>query len=127
VAHAGWRGLAAGVLENTVAALRAKRPDAQWLAHLGPAIGPAKFEVGPDVFEAFTSRDTEAHAAFIDKGAGKYWCDLYALARQRLALAGVTRVTGGELCTATDSARFYSFRRDKRIIDHLRSVIWIAN
>jgi polyphenol oxidase len=126
VAHAGWRGLAAGVLENTAAALRAKRPHTQWLAHLGPAIGSQAFEVGSDVFEAFISRNAAAQQAFTDKGGGKYWCDLYALAKQRLHAAGITQISGGGLCTVTDSARFYSFRRDRRIIDHLRSVIWIS-
>ncbi|MFM2398757.1 MAG: peptidoglycan editing factor PgeF [Pseudomonadota bacterium] len=126
VAHAGWRGLAAGVLENTAAALRAKRPHALWLAHLGPAIGPHAFEVGGDVFEAFVSQDAAAQQAFTDKGGGKYWCNLYLLAQQRLRAAGITQISGGALCTVTDSARFYSFRRDRRIIDHLRSVIWIS-
>jgi polyphenol oxidase len=125
VAHAGWRGLAAGVLENTVAALRSKRPGAQWLAHMGPAIGPQAFEVGGDVFEAFVSSDAAAQHAFAKKGGGKYWCDIYLLARQRLGAAGIARISGGNLCTVTDSERFYSFRRDKRIIDHMRSVIWI--
>jgi YfiH family protein len=125
VAHAGWRGLAAGVLENTVAVLRSKRPGAQWLAHMGPAIGPQAFEVGGDVFEAFVSSDAAAQHAFATKGGGKYWCDIYLLARQRLSAAGIARISGGNLCTVTDSERFYSFRRDKRIIDHMRSVIWI--
>ncbi|MGL4575076.1 MAG: peptidoglycan editing factor PgeF, partial [Burkholderiaceae bacterium] len=116
VAHAGWRGLAAGVLENTAAALRAKRPHTQWLVHLGPAIGPQAFEGGGDVFEAFVSRDAAAQQAFTDKGAGKYWCDIYLLAKQRLRAAGITQISGGGLCTVTDSARFYSFRRDRRII-----------
>jgi YfiH family protein len=125
VAHAGWRGLAAGVLENTVNALRAKSPRASWIAHLGPAIGPQAFEVGQDVFDAFVSRQARAADAFTAKGQGKYWGDLYALARQRLTSVGVEQISGGADCTVQDTQRFYSFRRDGRIIDHLRSVIWL--
>jgi polyphenol oxidase len=124
IAHAGWRGLAAGVLENTARALQAKQPAVPVIAHLGPAISAAAFEVGEDVYDAFVSRDSRAAVAFVPKGAGKYWGDLYALARLRLAGAGVTQVSGGQYCTVGDSTRFYSFRRDGRILDHLRSVIW---
>jgi polyphenol oxidase len=124
VAHAGWRGLAAGVLENTAHALQRKAAHTQLIAHLGPAISARAFEVGQDVFDAFVSRDPAAVHAFTPKGQGKYWGDLYQLARQRLANVGVTQVSGGTDCTVSDAQRFYSFRRDGRIIDHLRSVIW---
>jgi hypothetical protein len=114
-AHAGWRGLSAGVLENTVATLLC--PPDQLIAYLGPAIGPEAFEVGQDVLDAFLAADARASAAFRPKAPGphgepKWLADLYALARQRLARAGVAAVYGGGLCTYQDSARFFSHRRD---------------
>jgi YfiH family protein len=111
-AHAGWRGLAAGVLENTVAALQA--PAARVLAWLGPAAGPQAYEVGEEVFDAFVSRDAQAAAAFVATRPGHWRVDLYALARQRLRDAGVGRVYGGGLCTISDPQRFFSHRRDQR-------------
>lgn len=116
-AHAGWRGLVAGVLEATVAAMEAAPGDL--LAWLGPAIGPDAFEVGAEVREAFceaarpgTVRQ-RVGACFRPSGRpGHYLADLYALARLRLAAAGVTAVYGGGLCTYSDAARFYSYRRD---------------
>jgi polyphenol oxidase len=124
VAHAGWRGLAAGVLENTAYALRIKRPGIALMAHIGPAISTQAFEVGQDVFDAFVQRDAQAARAFTAKGAGKYWGDLYALARQRLAQAGVGQISGGVHCTVGQPGVFYSFRGQGKIEDHLRSVIW---
>jgi YfiH family protein len=110
VAHAGWRGLARGVLENTIE--RLARPTGELLAYLGPGIGPAAFEVGPDVREAFLAADSGAEAAFAPRSPGKWMADLFLLARQRLARCGVTHVYGGGWCTYTDRDRFYSYRRD---------------
>lgn len=112
VAHAGWRGLAAGVLENAVSSL-ADEPQ-RVLAWLGPAIGPGAYEVGPEVREAFVRVHREAQDAFEPRGEGKFMADLYALARMRLAKAGVKRVSGGGFCTRTEDARFFSYRREPR-------------
>lgn len=127
VAHAGWRGLASGVAEATVAALRARLgDDAALRAWLGPAIGPTAFEVGDDVLEAFVADDPSSSSAFVPGPApGKWWADLFALARMRLARAGITDVTGGGLCTVTDPTRFYSHRRDRRS-GRFASLLWIA-
>lgn len=124
--HAGWRGLAAGVIEASVDAMRARLgEDAELAAWLGPAIGPASFEVGRDVMDAFCDHDAQASSAFLPGPAeGKYWADLYALARLRLATRGVTRVGGGDLCTVRDPVRFYSHRRDQRT-GRMASVIWL--
>ena len=110
VAHAGWRGLAAGVLEATVAALG--RDPRDLLAWLGPAIGPAAFEVGAEVREAFLLRAAGSSSCFVANDRGRYQADLYGLARRVLADTGVADVHGGGWCTATDRARFFSFRRD---------------
>ena len=110
--HAGWRGLAAGVLEHTVAAMRT--PPDRLLAWLGPAAGPLAYEIGAEVLEAFVSRDPRAQSAFVATRPGHWRVDLNALARQRLADAGVRKVSGGGLCTISDPARFYSHRRDQR-------------
>lgn len=122
-AHAGWRGLAAGVLENAVAAMRT--PASELLAWLGPAAGPQAYEIGEEVRTAFVDRDAQAAAAFVPTRAGHWHVDLYALARQRLAAAGVTRVFGGGLCTISDPRRFYSHRRDGRS-GRMASLIWIS-
>lgn len=111
-AHAGWRGLAAGVLESTVAALRT--PAERVMAWLGPAAGPQAYEIGEEVFEAFVSRDARAQTAFVATRPGHWRVDLYALARQRLRDAGVHRIHGGGLCTISDPQRFFSHRRDQR-------------
>jgi YfiH family protein len=121
-AHAGWRGLLGGVLENTVNEMQAKTglSDAgQYLAWLGPAIGPRAFEVGEEVRAAFHEH-AQKHAlpspseAFIavDNKPGKYWADLYQLARQRLLSKGLTHIYGGEFCTVRDQTDFFSHRRD---------------
>ena len=123
VAHAGWRGLSAGVLENTVAALRAQPTEV--MAWLGPAIGPEAFEVGLEVRAAFLSVDAAAEVAFRPHRPGKYLADLYALARQRLARAGVTRVFGGAFCTWTETGRFFSYRREKQS-GRMGTFLWIA-
>lgn len=110
-AHAGWRGLAGGVLEATIAALPV--PAGRLLAWLGPAIGPEAFEVGGEVRAAFLLSDAGADAAFRPAATtGKYFADLFLLARRRLAAAGVERVYGGGISTHADPQRFYSFRRD---------------
>jgi len=130
-AHAGWRGLAAGVLENTVAALRARStPETELVAWLGPAIGPARFEVGGEVRDAFLARDAGCGGAFTAGAGGRWMCDLYSLARRRLAAAGVRQVSGGGLCTYADEARFYSHRRDvqHRGLDatgRMASFVWL--
>ncbi|HSW12410.1 MAG TPA: peptidoglycan editing factor PgeF [Solimonas sp.] len=122
-AHAGWRGLAGGVLEATIAALPV--PPARLLAWLGPAIGPSAFEVGPEVRQAFVDLDPGAVGCFQPAAPGKFLADLYALARRRLARAGVDRVYGGGLCTHGDAQRFYSFRRDARC-GRMASLVWLA-
>ncbi|WP_420475112.1 peptidoglycan editing factor PgeF [Noviherbaspirillum sp. ST9] len=124
-AHAGWRGLAGGVLENTVSAMRDARAS-DILAWLGPAIGPQSFEVGQDVFDAFTAKDGTMAAAFepIAGSTGKYLADIYALARRTLVRAGVTQVSGGGMCTVTEKRRFYSYRRDK-VTGRMASLIWL--
>jgi len=109
-AHAGWRGLAAGVVENTVAALRA--PASEVLVWLGPAISVAAFEVGDEVRDAFTAHDEAAASHFTRNGRNRWQADLYGLARQRLADAGVSDISGGGMCTYLDRERFYSYRRD---------------
>ena len=111
-AHAGWRGLCAGVLEATVGAMHT--PAQQLIAWLGPAAGPQAYEIGEDVFAAFVQRDPAAAAAFVATRPGHWMVDLYALARQRLQAVGVTAVFGGDQCTISDSARFFSHRRDQR-------------
>jgi len=122
-AHAGWRGLSAGVLERTVAALEA--PPDKLLAWLGPAIGPTAFEVGVDVFDTFTATDPQAADAFRPLRAGKWLADLYALARRRLARAGMHAVYGGGLCTVSDPVRFFSYRRD-RVTGRQAAFIWLG-
>ena len=120
-AHAGWRGLAAGVLENTVVAMGA--PASRITAWLGPAAGPQAYEIGEEVFEAFVTSDASAASAFIATRPGHWRVDLYRLARQRLAAIGLTRIHGGDLCTISDPQRFYSHRRDART-GRMASVIW---
>ena len=121
--HAGWRGMAAGVLENTVRALPV--PPQSLMAWLGPAIGPAAFEVGAEVREAFVTSDVGAATAFRAGEGGKYFADLFVLARRRLAAAGLTRVYGGGVCTVSDPVRFFSHRRD-RISGRMAALIWLA-
>ncbi|MBP8305966.1 MAG: peptidoglycan editing factor PgeF [Burkholderiaceae bacterium] len=127
-AHAGWRGLAGGVIEAMVTAARGlAAPAAQWLAWLGPAIGPQSFEVGDEVREAFVARSPRAAAAFeAGRAAGKWQADLFLLARQRLADLGIESVYGGERCTAGNPERSYSYRRD-RITGRLASLVWIES
>ena len=122
VAHAGWRGLAAGVIEAAVAKLGVAPPSV--LAWLGPAIGPGSYEVGDEVRAAFLARDARAAEAFEEARPGHWFCDLYALAQQRLAGAGVRRVFGGGFDTFADP-RFYSYRRDRET-GRFASLIWLS-
>ena len=123
-AHAGWRGLAGGVLEATLDKLAV--PAAEVLVWLGPAIGPQAFEVGPEVREAFLAEHAEAAAAFVPSvNAGRYMADIYQLARIRLAARGVTAVYGGGLCTFSDTERFYSYRRNPRT-GRQASLVWLG-
>ena len=108
--HAGWRGLAAGVVEAAVDALSA--PPAEIVAWFGPAISQPAYEVGDEVRDAFIASDATAAAAFVANERGRWQADLYALARQRLANKGITAVYGGDLCTYQDETRFFSYRRD---------------
>jgi YfiH family protein len=123
--HAGWRGLCAGVIERTVQAMNA--PPQTLMAWLGPAIGPSAFEVGEEVRAAFMAEQPRAEDAFMPiPGAGnKYLADIYLLARQRLEALGISRIYGGGLCTYTDPARFYSFRRDGAT-GRMGTFIWLA-
>lgn len=121
VAHAGWRGLAGGVIENTVE--RMGISPRMLMAYLGPGIGPSAFEVGADVRDAFLSVDLRAEAAFTFHAAGKWHADLFLLARQRLERCGVGSVHGGNLCTHSDPDRFYSYRRD-RVTGRMAALIW---
>lgn len=123
-AHAGWRGLAAGVLENTVRAM-GSAPD-ELLAYFGPAIGPSAFEVGADVRDAFLARSADAASAFVAHKPGKWLADLFALARQRLRASGVTHIYGGGLCTYSDPRRFFSHRRDK-VTGRMAALIWLTD
>lgn len=123
VAHAGWRGLAAGVIERTVEALGA--PPEQLQAWLGPAISASHFEVGFEVRTAFVSRHEEAAACFSANARGRWQCNLAALARQRLEALGVHSIHNSALCTASDAQRFFSYRRDGHT-GRLAALLWIA-
>lgn len=109
-AHAGWRGLAAGIVENTISKL-AVRP-ADLLVWLGPAISQASFEVGDEVKALFMEADPDASSCFAPNSRGRWQADLYGLARQRLRAAGVSQIYGGGFCTYLDKQRFHSYRRD---------------
>jgi polyphenol oxidase len=121
-AHAGWRGLAAGVLEATIAAMDIA-PE-RLLAWMGPAAGPFAYEVGEEVRDAFMAHDASSSAAFAASRPGHWWCDLWRLARRRLSAAGVGRISGGGHCTITEAERFYSHRRDRRT-GRMASLVWI--
>lgn len=122
-AHAGWRGLHAGVLEATVKAMQV--PTRDIMAWLGPAIGPEAFEVGDDVYSAFTTSDPRAQSAFHPgKQTGKWLADIYELARQRLIGCGVVQIYGGNRCTHTETDSFFSYRRDGRT-GRMASLIWM--
>ncbi|MCA1930501.1 peptidoglycan editing factor PgeF [Rheinheimera sp.] len=122
-AHAGWRGLVDGVLEQTLAQFAEPH---QVMAWLGPAIGPKAFEVGDEVRQAFIAKDARAGAAFvaIPNKSGKWLADLYQLACLRLTAAGLTQIFGGGFCTFTEESRFYSYRRDGQT-GRMASCIWL--
>jgi hypothetical protein len=131
-AHAGWRGLAAGVIECTVRSMGVA--PASLIAYLGPAIGPAAFEVGDEVRQTFVAADPAAQQAFTRHSAlstqhsplstQKWLADIYLLARQRLQSLGVDRIHGGGYCTHNDPQRFYSYRRDGAT-GRMASLIWL--
>jgi len=122
-AHAGWRGLAAGVLEATVERLAA--PAGSLMAWLGPAIGPAHFEVGDEVRAAFTQQDPGAAEAFAPNAHGRWQCDLVQLAHRRLRALGVRQIYGGSWCTFADPARFFSYRREGRC-GRMGAFVWLT-
>jgi YfiH family protein len=122
--HAGWRGLANGVIENTIRAM--KTDPAQLLVWFGPAIGPQKFEVGTDVYQAFTQNNAALDTCFIPCAPEKWLANLYELAAARLNQIGVNKIFGGEYCTHTQSDLFFSYRRDQGKTGRMASVIWIA-
>lgn len=121
-AHAGWRGLEAGVLEQTVQKLGCAAHDI--IAWLGPAIGAQAFEVGAEVRAAFMQHDPAAAVAFQPSATGKWLADIYLLARQRLNAVGVQAIFGGEYCTYSDAQRFFSYRRDGQT-GRMASLIWL--
>lgn len=121
--HAGWRGLANGVIENTIKRLNVSPEKIH--AWLGPAIGPNHFEVGQDVKDTFVASDSEHASCFIPRNTpGKYLCDIYELARQQMQRLGVEHISGGEFCTVTDQERFFSYRRDGQT-GRMASLIWL--
>jgi len=122
-AHAGWRGLAGGVIEATIAAMGAD--PAALMAWLGPAIGPTAFEVGGEVRDTFLAHDENAASAFVAHGDGKWLADLYRLARLRLTRSGIDQISGGEYCTYRDEQRFFSYRRE-RTTGRMASLIWLS-
>lgn len=121
-AHAGWRGLAAGILEATVQSMT--RPAEQLLAWLGPAIGPQSYEVGDEVRQIFIRQNAADRLAFTPSANHRWLADLYQLARNRLGLMGVARIYGGDFCTYSDTRRFFSYRRDGAT-GRMASLIWI--
>lgn len=120
--HAGWRGLCDGVIEATVRIMN--MPPQTLMAWLGPAIGPQVFEVGDEVRAAFIARQREASVAFVPGISGKWYADIFQLARLRLKALGITRIYGGGLCTYADSVRFFSYRRDG-VTGRMGTFIWL--
>jgi len=121
-AHAGWRGLAGGILESSIRAL--DTDPARLMVWLGPAIGPASFEVGDEVRQVFVDQHAQAAAAFSATTDGRWLADLYRLASIRLQAAGVDAIYGGGFCTFSDRERFYSYRRDG-VTGRIASLIWL--
>jgi polyphenol oxidase len=126
IAHAGWRGLARGVIESTIAAMRSLTgASLELIAWLGPAIGPQAFEVGEEVREKFIAADPHAEQAFVAHTAGKWHADLYMLAAQRLRRCDVTEIDGRRHCTYSEPQLFYSYRRDG-VTGRMAHVIWLG-
>jgi len=123
VAHAGWRGLHAGIISNTIKAMFSS-PD-EILVSLGPAIGPQAFEVGNEVFEAFVTKNSLNSSAFVATTKGHYLCDIYQLARIELQALGVNKIAGENYCTYSEDQRFYSFRR-QQTTGRMASLIWLS-
>jgi YfiH family protein len=121
--HAGWKGLAAGVIESTLTTLNV--PGNELLVWLGPAMGPQAFEIGKDVYQAFTDKHSEAELGFKAISAEKWLANIYLLAKQRLHAFGITAIYGGEFCTFTESEKFFSYRRNP-ITGRMASLIWIS-
>jgi polyphenol oxidase len=123
-AHAGWRGLSAGVLARTIEEMtRSGLDPSEVLAYIGPGIGPAAFEVGSDVYDAFVASDRDAASAFDRRTPGKWLANLSALAARALMACGVTRIYASSLCTYSDADRFFSYRRD-RVTGRMAALIW---
>lgn len=125
IVHAGWRGLAGGIIERSIAAMQ--MDCGKLMAWLGPAIGPDRFEVGADVYETFVQHDERAAQAFVSRGdhdEGKWLADIFQLARQRLASMGITEIYGGGICTFSDPGRFFSYRRDGET-GRMAALIWL--
>lgn len=122
--HAGWRGLLDGVIE--VAVEKMSLPASEIIAWMGPAIGPTVFEVGDEVFQAFIHRDPASADHFKDSRPGHKLADIYGLASQRLAAKGVAFIGGGQCCTVSDSARFFSYRRDG-VTGRMATLIWLED
>ncbi|MBY0475808.1 MAG: peptidoglycan editing factor PgeF [Nitrosomonas sp.] len=124
IVHAGWRGLAGGIIEKSIQAMQADH--GELIAWLGPAIGPNHFEVGTDVYEAFVQHDTQAKQGFVAKSGqqgGKWLADIFLLARQRLTSSGIAQIYGGGICTFSDSEHFFSYRRDG-VTGRMAALIW---
>ncbi len=127
--HAGWKGLLDGVIENTIKHMQLAIPSLKihsLMAWLGPAIGPKAFEVGSEVAEAFIKVDENAALAFESIGNNKWLGNIYQLARQRLNTIGVSKIYGGNFCTYTDEATFFSYRRDE-VTGRMASIIWLTS
>lgn len=123
VAHAGWRGLHAGIITNTIKAMQSSAE--QLLVSLGPAIGAGEFEVGEDVLMAFVDKNSANRSAFVSTTKGHYLCDIYQLARTELRSIGVEKVAGGNDCTYREEQRFYSYRRQQKT-GRMASLIWLS-
>ncbi|MDT8451346.1 MAG: peptidoglycan editing factor PgeF [Gammaproteobacteria bacterium] len=123
VAHAGWRGALNGIISESFAALNI--PPEECLVWLGPAIGAAAFEVGPEVYQDFTRKSADNLSAFTRKDEQHWLCDIYQLARIELQQQGIESIYGGGLCTYSDEAHFYSFRRDGARSGRMASLIWL--
>lgn len=122
--HAGWRSLAAGIIEQTINKFNHSPPNI--MAWLGPAIGSTQFEVGKDVYQIFTHNDPKAEQAFQQTDSSHYLANIYSLAKQRLNKLGITAIYGGDYCTVTDEQQFFSYRRDG-ITGRMASMIWIVD